>query len=191
MIRTRCVPSRLRGKQERSDVDLRAPISATECPTFVNISMLENAPLPSPEFNRIFPLLGTLFVMATTIELESLPHISRDPTHDEPTRGGERDHHPNQNSTSQEFSNRQTLEPADGGPSAWKVLLAAWTFEAILWGTLPTTKSQPLPTNNPQASPSLSEFSKTITPSFHNSQKILTSPSSVVWLQESPSSELP
>ena len=137
------MPSRLRGKeQERSNVNIRAPISATACPTFVRVSMSGNRPLPSPEFYCIFPLPETLFIMATTtttIELESLPQISRYPTHDEPTRGGERD----QNSTSQEFSNSQTLEPADGGSSAWKVLLAAWTFEAILWGTFPPQNISP------------------------------------------------
>lgn len=28
----------------------------------------------------------------------------------------------------------QGLEPADGGASAWKLLLGAFSFEAILWG---------------------------------------------------------
>jgi hypothetical protein len=26
------------------------------------------------------------------------------------------------------------LAPADGGPAAWKLLLAAFVFEALLWG---------------------------------------------------------
>jgi hypothetical protein len=29
----------------------------------------------------------------------------------------------------------QTLAPADGGPAAWRLLLAAFVFEALLWGT--------------------------------------------------------
>lgn len=28
----------------------------------------------------------------------------------------------------------QTLAPADGGPAAWRLLLAAFVFEALLWG---------------------------------------------------------
>ena len=28
----------------------------------------------------------------------------------------------------------QQLAPADGGAAAWKVLCAAFTFEAVLWG---------------------------------------------------------
>jgi hypothetical protein len=28
----------------------------------------------------------------------------------------------------------QSLEPADGGASAWRVLIGAFVFEAILWG---------------------------------------------------------
>lgn len=30
----------------------------------------------------------------------------------------------------------QQLEPADGGAAAWKVLFAAFMFEALLWGKL-------------------------------------------------------
>jgi hypothetical protein len=30
--------------------------------------------------------------------------------------------------------NGQALEPADGGPSAWKILVSAFAFEAVLWG---------------------------------------------------------
>jgi hypothetical protein len=26
------------------------------------------------------------------------------------------------------------LEPTDGGPSAWKILISAFIFEAVLWG---------------------------------------------------------
>jgi hypothetical protein len=28
----------------------------------------------------------------------------------------------------------QALAPADGGPAAWRLLLAAFVFEALLWG---------------------------------------------------------
>lgn len=28
----------------------------------------------------------------------------------------------------------QQLKPVDGGPDAWKVLIAAFIFEALLWG---------------------------------------------------------
>jgi hypothetical protein len=28
----------------------------------------------------------------------------------------------------------QTLAPADGGPAAWRLLVAAFVFEALLWG---------------------------------------------------------
>ena len=31
----------------------------------------------------------------------------------------------------------QQLEPADGGPAAWRLLVAAFVFEALLWGKLP------------------------------------------------------
>ena len=31
----------------------------------------------------------------------------------------------------------QQLKPVDGGIAAWKVLFAAFMFEAILWGTNP------------------------------------------------------
>jgi hypothetical protein len=31
----------------------------------------------------------------------------------------------------------QELEPADGGPAAWRLLVAAFVFEALLWGKLP------------------------------------------------------
>lgn len=30
----------------------------------------------------------------------------------------------------------QSLERVDGGPSAWRMLCAAFVFEAILWGAL-------------------------------------------------------
>jgi hypothetical protein len=29
----------------------------------------------------------------------------------------------------------QQLEPADGGTAAWRLLIAAFIFEALLWGT--------------------------------------------------------
>lgn len=28
----------------------------------------------------------------------------------------------------------QQLSPADGGPAAWRLLIAAFVFEALLWG---------------------------------------------------------
>ena len=31
----------------------------------------------------------------------------------------------------------QQLEPADGGLAAWRLLVAAFVFEALLWGKLP------------------------------------------------------
>ncbi len=33
-------------------------------------------------------------------------------------------------------SNAQSLPPADGGRAAWRLLLAAFVFEALLWGPL-------------------------------------------------------
>jgi len=39
----------------------------------------------------------------------------------------------------QSLETSQSLEPADGGPLAWKVLGGAFMFEAILWGVFMTT----------------------------------------------------
>jgi hypothetical protein len=39
-----------------------------------------------------------------------------------------------ENAVNQESNNSQALEPADGGASAWKMLLGAFVFEAVLWG---------------------------------------------------------
>lgn len=41
----------------------------------------------------------------------------------------------------------QQLEPVDGGLAAWRVLLAAFMFEAILWGIFPLTLEQKLVPN--------------------------------------------
>jgi len=30
--------------------------------------------------------------------------------------------------------NRDSLDPVDGGRAAWKLLLAAFVFESLLWG---------------------------------------------------------
>jgi len=38
----------------------------------------------------------------------------------------------------------QQLEPADGGASAWKLLCAAFVFEALLWG-MEKERTSPLP----------------------------------------------
>ena len=43
---------------------------------------------------------------------------------------------PTDNITSEETV-IQELKPVDGGVAAWTVLITAFVFEAVLWGTLP------------------------------------------------------
>jgi len=43
---------------------------------------------------------------------------------------------PTDNITSEETV-IQELKPVDGGIAAWTVLITAFVFEAVLWGTLP------------------------------------------------------
>ena len=66
-----------------------------------------------------------------TVELESYletrPSVQHGPTNDVTLQaeGSGRSHPP---------QILQGLEPADGGPSAWKLLFGAFCFEAIIWG---------------------------------------------------------
>jgi hypothetical protein len=72
--------------------------------------------------------------MATSVPLE-LEVLSRKTTTlaDPRSEGSGNESQDNTNSQPRE-ADAQALEPADGGLSAWKVLLGAFTFEAILWG---------------------------------------------------------
>jgi hypothetical protein len=36
----------------------------------------------------------------------------------------------------------QQLAPVDGGSAAWKLLFAAFMFETLLWGKVPSTRTQ-------------------------------------------------
>lgn len=95
------------------------------------------------------------------------------------------------------------LEQADGGVVAWRNLVAAFMFEALLWGwsSSPLFSSnivQPpmiTPTDSTpsfhQAFPSPSASSKTITRSCPNSKVTPTSLSSGPWHQGYPISEPP
>jgi hypothetical protein len=66
------------------------------------------------------------------------------------------------------------LAPTDGGPAAWKLLWAAFTFEAILWGK-PTSHSMfRFLLTRMQAFPYPSEFSKTTTQPLQNLRAIDT-----------------
>jgi hypothetical protein len=38
------------------------------------------------------------------------------------------------NTESESDTTGQALAPADGGPAAWRLLIAAFVFEALLWG---------------------------------------------------------
>jgi hypothetical protein len=68
--------------------------------------------------------------MATTTSLE-LERYPEAPRLDEQQPGNNQI----QDSINQpQLQNIQGLEPADGGSSAWKLLLGAFSFEAILWG---------------------------------------------------------
>lgn len=76
--------------------------------------------------------------------------------------------------------------PADGGLVAWRVLLAAFVFEALLWGKHPTPNylTAVVADTSPQDSPSHSASFKTTTHSSPNSREInRTSPSSALWRQ--------
>lgn len=42
----------------------------------------------------------------------------------------------------QENAVRQHLLPTDGGPAAWRVLIAAFVFEALLWGMYSCSSSK-------------------------------------------------
>ena len=72
--------------------------------------------------------------MTTTIsvELEVLPRQSR--TFDSPRPEGRFEAEVDANNSVGTDPVAQYLAPADGGLAAWKVLLGAFTFEAILWG---------------------------------------------------------
>lgn len=65
---------------------------------------------------------------STSFELESYPTMSA---------REEQQNHDMQidvNINSEQLDISQGLEPADGGSSAWKLLFAAFLFEATLWG---------------------------------------------------------
>jgi hypothetical protein len=69
---------------------------------------------------------------AAPLELEILPQKTTTLA-DPRSEGSGNASQANSNSQVRE-TDAQFLEPADGGLSAWKVLLGAFTFEAILWG---------------------------------------------------------
>ena len=69
---------------------------------------------------------------AAPLELEILPQKTT--TLADPRSDGSGNESQDNASSQPREENAQFLEPTDGGLSAWKVLLGAFTFEAILWG---------------------------------------------------------
>lgn len=65
---------------------------------------------------------------STSLELETRSQYSVDNNENHSTDSAE------ESVGSQAPGSNPSLEPADGGPSAWKLLIAAFMFEAILWG---------------------------------------------------------
>lgn len=76
----------------------------------------------------------------TSIELSSYPRSS--PEAKESRQSAERLPDENGNSQRGEIEGR-VLEPTDGGLAAWKILISAFAFEAVLWGE--HSKLQPTP----------------------------------------------
>jgi hypothetical protein len=73
-------------------------------------------------------------IMSTSaqLELEVLPHKTTTLAYPRSEEVGNESEF--QSNSQPREADAQSLEPADGGLSAWKVLLGAFTFEAILWG---------------------------------------------------------
>lgn len=93
-------------------------------------------------------------------------------------------------STTEESTTATSLPAADGGLAAWRLLIAAFVFEALLWGQLsaPTQLSSLSNTQANQVSHSASASSKRITPRCLNSKIRLTLPSSAQSHPECPTS---
>jgi hypothetical protein len=72
------------------------------------------------------------YFTAAPLEIEILPQKMTTLADLRPEGSGN-ESQDNTNSQPRE-ADAQSLERADGGLSAWKVLLGAFTFEAILWG---------------------------------------------------------
>lgn len=68
----------------------------------------------------------------------------------------------------------QQLAPADGGLAAWRMLISAFVFEALLWGERHFMPILSYAMLTPQAFQSLSVSSRTTTPHFRNLRTILT-----------------
>jgi hypothetical protein len=75
---------------------------------------------------------------ATALELSDLPREQGDSTSPQADAGQQIEAHEN---------NVQSLPPPDGGRAAWRLLIAAFVFEACLWGTLPFNDRLIPPTN--------------------------------------------
>lgn len=71
--------------------------------------------------------------MSSERSIELATHRKSAPEREESTRSGERQPDGDDSPDGEEIDG-QALEPADGGWSAWKILLSAFAFEAVLWG---------------------------------------------------------
>lgn len=71
----------------------------------------------------------------------------------------------------------QELAPTDGGLAAWRLLCAAFMFEALLWGTLFRKLNAKTEIDRVQASPSPSVYSKSTILRSLSLQAAATSPS--------------
>jgi hypothetical protein len=71
--------------------------------------------------------------MSSERSIELATHRKSVTEREESTHSGERQPDGNGSPEGGEFDG-QALEPADGGFSAWKILLSAFAFEAVLWG---------------------------------------------------------
>jgi hypothetical protein len=78
-------------------------------------------------------VLTAMTTTSTSLELESYPKTSRSEQQEQQNH----DKGIEININSEQLDVSQGLEPADGGSSAWKLLLGAFLFEAILWGKYP------------------------------------------------------
>lgn len=88
------------------------------------------------------------------------------------------DHSASHVSTTEEATTATSLPAADGGLAAWRLLIAAFVFEALLWGQLPTPTQLSSLSNTQanQVSRSASASSKRITPRCLSSRIRLTLP---------------
>jgi hypothetical protein len=90
------------------------------------------------------------------------------------------DHSTNHVSTTEQATTATSLPAADGGLAAWRLLIAAFVFEALLWGQLTSpSKLSSLPNAQAtQVSHSASASSKRTIRRCLNLKTRLTSPSS-------------